>query len=154
MIRKAKYENFKGLRSVEVAFDSPFTVLVGPNASGKTSVLQGIEIVVDAWKAGPSASFQHTGSVAAGLGQLRTAGIQSDVTLQILDKDESGFGVQHMDKVSGQSGVSPGFTGAPNPLIRIKSGRIKSEDPNLAANTPYWPVMRPDFRSSEIAEPS
>ena len=52
MIRKAKYENFKGLRSVEVAFDSRFTVLVGPNASGKTSVLQGIELVIELWDHG------------------------------------------------------------------------------------------------------
>ena len=33
MIRKAKLENFKGLRSVEVTFDSGFTVIVGPNGS-------------------------------------------------------------------------------------------------------------------------
>ena len=46
MIRKAKFENFKGLRDVEVTFDSRFTVLVGPNGTGKTSVLQGVEILL------------------------------------------------------------------------------------------------------------
>lgn len=47
MIRKAKFENFKGLRDVEVTFESRFTVLVGPNGTGKTSVLQGVELVAN-----------------------------------------------------------------------------------------------------------
>ncbi|HEV3383422.1 MAG TPA: AAA family ATPase [Gemmata sp.] len=42
MITRAKFENFKALRDVEITFDSRLTVLVGPNGSGKTSVLQGI----------------------------------------------------------------------------------------------------------------
>ena len=45
MIKRAAFKNFKALRDVEVTFDSRLTVLVGPNGSGKTSVLQGIEIV-------------------------------------------------------------------------------------------------------------
>lgn len=42
MIHRAKFQNFKALRDVEIAFDSRLTVLVGPNGSGKTSVLQGM----------------------------------------------------------------------------------------------------------------
>ncbi len=42
MITRAKFQNFKALRDVEVTFDSRLTVIVGPNGSGKTSVLQGI----------------------------------------------------------------------------------------------------------------
>ena len=42
MIHRAKFQNFKALRDVEVTFDSRLTVLVGPNGSGKTSVLQGM----------------------------------------------------------------------------------------------------------------
>ncbi len=45
MIKRAAFKNFKALRDVEVTFDSRLTVLVGPNGSGKTSVLQGIQIV-------------------------------------------------------------------------------------------------------------
>jgi predicted ATPase len=43
MIHRAKFQNFKALRDVEVTFDSRLTVLVGPNGSGKTSVLKGID---------------------------------------------------------------------------------------------------------------
>ena len=42
MIYRAKFQNFKALRDVEITFDSRLTVLVGPNGSGKTSVLQGM----------------------------------------------------------------------------------------------------------------
>jgi energy-coupling factor transporter ATP-binding protein EcfA2 len=45
MITRAKFQNFKALRDVEITFDSRLTVLVGPNGSGKTSVLQGINVV-------------------------------------------------------------------------------------------------------------
>ncbi len=45
MIHRAKFQNFKALRDVEVTFDSRLTVLVGPNGSGKTSVLQGIDSI-------------------------------------------------------------------------------------------------------------
>jgi|SRR5579883_846023 len=45
MIHRAKFQNFKALRDVEITFDSRLTVLVGPNGSGKTSVLQGIHIL-------------------------------------------------------------------------------------------------------------
>jgi energy-coupling factor transporter ATP-binding protein EcfA2 len=43
MITRAKFQNFKALRDVEVTFDSRLTVLVGPNGSGKTTVLRGID---------------------------------------------------------------------------------------------------------------
>ncbi|WP_437673970.1 AAA family ATPase [Sorangium sp. So ce131] len=41
MIRKASFQNFKALAAVEVPL-SRFTVIVGKNGSGKTSVLQGM----------------------------------------------------------------------------------------------------------------
>ena len=45
MITRAKFQNFKALRDVEITFESRLTVLVGPNGSGKTSVLQGIQFL-------------------------------------------------------------------------------------------------------------
>src|SRR5437762_14213584 len=45
MIHHASFRNFKALRNVEITFDSRLTVLVGPNGSGKTSVLQGIHFL-------------------------------------------------------------------------------------------------------------
>lgn len=44
MIHKLTLQNFKGIESAELAFER-FTVLVGPNASGKTSVLQALDLL-------------------------------------------------------------------------------------------------------------
>lgn len=42
MIQTVSFENFKALRNLTISLER-FTVLVGPNASGKTSVLQGLD---------------------------------------------------------------------------------------------------------------
>ncbi len=42
MIQTVSFENFKALRDLTISLER-FTVLVGPNASGKTSVLQGLD---------------------------------------------------------------------------------------------------------------
>lgn len=39
MIESVRFKNFKALRDVEIKLER-LTVLVGPNASGKTSILQ------------------------------------------------------------------------------------------------------------------
>ena len=57
MINRVKIQNFKALRNVEITFDSRFTVLVGPNGSGKTSVLRTIHWLCQI--AGDHQSFQH-----------------------------------------------------------------------------------------------
>ena len=47
MIERVRFENFKALRDVTIEL-SPFTLIVGPNASGKTSVLEGLECLTRA----------------------------------------------------------------------------------------------------------
>jgi predicted ATPase len=44
MIRKVSFRNFKAYRSLDLELE-PFTVLVGPNASGKTTLLEGLHQV-------------------------------------------------------------------------------------------------------------
>ncbi len=45
MIQSVRIRNFKGIRDVEVGLER-LTVFVGPNASGKTSILQGLDLLV------------------------------------------------------------------------------------------------------------
>jgi AAA15 family ATPase/GTPase len=42
MLQKVGFQNFLALRNVELTLE-PFTVIVGPNASGKSSILEGIQ---------------------------------------------------------------------------------------------------------------
>jgi energy-coupling factor transporter ATP-binding protein EcfA2 len=44
MIHKLTLQNFKGIESAEISFER-LTVIVGPNASGKTSVLQALDLL-------------------------------------------------------------------------------------------------------------
>ncbi len=45
MITRVRFQNFKALRDVQIDFTAPLTVFVGPNACGKTSVLQGVSLL-------------------------------------------------------------------------------------------------------------
>jgi predicted ATPase len=44
VIQKVSFRNFKAYRSLDLELE-PFTVLVGPNASGKTTLLEGLELI-------------------------------------------------------------------------------------------------------------
>jgi ABC-type branched-subunit amino acid transport system ATPase component len=59
MIHQARFRNFKGLRHVDVELDR-FTVLVGPNASGKTSILEGLNYLSCLRQTSPAEFFQGT----------------------------------------------------------------------------------------------
>jgi predicted ATP-binding protein involved in virulence len=48
-IDRLEIQNFNGFESLEIEFDPHFNLLVGDNASGKTSVLDALSILLDAW---------------------------------------------------------------------------------------------------------
>ncbi|HZH76268.1 MAG TPA: AAA family ATPase [Archangium sp.] len=47
MIQKVSFRNFRAYRSLDLELE-PFTVLVGPNASGKTTLLEGFHLISSA----------------------------------------------------------------------------------------------------------
>ncbi len=51
-IDRLKIQNFKGFESFEIKLDPHFNLLVGDNASGKTSVLDAVSILLDSWVLG------------------------------------------------------------------------------------------------------
>src|SRR5262249_9419566 len=97
-------------------------------------------------------------NLALALDRLKTAGNRGDIGVQILDQGDSGFGVRLAANVQIQrqfaGGPAIGFTQAPKSYVTIKSGRIESEEHDHKERIPYSPVLRPHFRSSEIASPS
>jgi predicted ATPase len=67
MIHAVRFRTFKALRDVELTLD-PLTILVGPNASGKTSVLEGISLLTRLASMDPRAVFdgrQSLGVIAS-----------------------------------------------------------------------------------------
>ena len=48
-IDRLKIQNFNGFESFEIDFNPHFNLLVGDNASGKTSVLDALSILLDSW---------------------------------------------------------------------------------------------------------
>src|SRR5438128_1235554 len=49
MINKVSIRNFKSLRDVQIGLER-FTVFVGPNASGKSSILQALDLLCRAFR--------------------------------------------------------------------------------------------------------
>jgi hypothetical protein len=59
MIQQVFFANFRALRGVEVAL-GPLTVIVGPNASGKTTMLKGLQYLLEAVReTNPYDYFEH-----------------------------------------------------------------------------------------------
>ena len=49
MLTKVKIENFKSIRKLDLEL-APLTILVGPNASGKSNVLEAVAILAQTTK--------------------------------------------------------------------------------------------------------
>jgi energy-coupling factor transporter ATP-binding protein EcfA2 len=62
MIHTASFRNFKGLRGVDVDLE-PLTVIVGPNASGKTSILEALSYLSQLSVPNASPTIPNTSSV-------------------------------------------------------------------------------------------
>ena len=78
MIEKVQFRNFKAYRSLDLELE-PFTVLVGPNASGKTTLLEGLELVS---LAGALGALPNESSISEKEG-MRSFGISSPVVIGI-----------------------------------------------------------------------
>lgn len=102
MIRRAWFEEFRALRKVSVDLER-LTVLVGPNSSGKTSVLEGIHRVLsEGWQSNRSSDFDSwlnsrprntraAGAMKIGVGfdSPSDASLELTVTSSALDEDPS-----------------------------------------------------------------
>jgi energy-coupling factor transporter ATP-binding protein EcfA2 len=58
MIEQVRFKNFRALRNIKIDL-SPFTLIVGPNASGKTSVLDAIHYLAQLGESAPEALFRE-----------------------------------------------------------------------------------------------
>jgi predicted ATPase len=66
-LKSASFKHFKSLDSVDIEFSTPITVLVGPNAVGKSNVVDGLRFVRDA----VAVDLEHAVSKRGGIGRVR-----------------------------------------------------------------------------------
>lgn len=78
MIEKVQFRNFKAYRSLDLELE-PFTVVVGPNASGKTTLLEGLQL---ATRAGFLGSLPGEANVPEREG-MRSFGVSAPVEIAI-----------------------------------------------------------------------
>jgi AAA domain, putative AbiEii toxin, Type IV TA system/AAA ATPase domain len=57
MISRVWFEEFRALRKVDIALE-PLTVFVGPNSAGKTSILEGVQALLEGVKTDPGPVFK------------------------------------------------------------------------------------------------
>jgi len=103
VIQKVSFRNFKAYRSLDLELE-PFTVLVGPNASGKTTLLQGLQhlsVVADALLAG--------GKTYHALPPVHSYGVKSPVELGVSGHWEGTVGAAKA--ISGAEQILDGDTG-------------------------------------------
>ena len=71
------FKNFKGFKRVSIELLRPFTLLIGPNGSGKTNAIEAIELLSFVARGQPLYEISDVGHAAAGIqirGGLRACG--------------------------------------------------------------------------------
>jgi predicted ATPase len=145
MITRAKFENFKALRDVEITFDSRLTVLVGPNGSGKTSVLQGLFLMTQLAK-GREWQKEFTGQFALPLlvGNAENS-LQLEATIETSD---TSFQVRYEGEILTEEGNSSRVTVSRPPAVSLGCASLLQFAPNQLRTTSLTkelpPTLAPD----------
>jgi energy-coupling factor transporter ATP-binding protein EcfA2 len=143
MIHKVRIQNFKSLRDVSVELER-FTVFVGANGSGKTSVLEAILAVVRAATGDPAKVFQQD----MHCDRLYTRGGIGDLAIDCAT-DGGEFSVT----ASPPEGFlrTPGFLGHGHWNFRVTAG---GDTPPDEAIDPAAPLAFLRLNAAQLAKPS
>jgi energy-coupling factor transporter ATP-binding protein EcfA2 len=155
MIRHVSFRNFKALREVEVPLER-LTVIVGPNSSGKTSILQGLAFLLDV----ASKPADHANRYA--VMQLRTKGVTDSLEVSVrLDEGDVLVAMSRSDaSAKAPSRKTNTYYGNVHGWDFFVDGREGGETsewkslpecPNLAQSLPRSALVR--FDASRLAQP-
>ena len=78
-IDSIQIDNFRGIDHLDIEFDPHFTLLVGDNGSGKTSILSAVSVALGIW---------HVSRIVSGAKQWRN--IMDHEVREVLGQDENG----------------------------------------------------------------
>jgi predicted ATPase len=129
MIGEVSFRNFKSLRDVHVDLER-FTVFVGPNASGKSSILQGLNLLCRAF-------HQVNSDVESSLTTAISSGSQDPVELSA---EVAGRWYRYRSR-------SPGSSNQPPTGLRAAwtgDGRAETDDPSTEKWTEWKAVPNGD----------
>lgn len=136
MIQRATFRNFKALREVTIELER-FTVLVGPNASGKSSILQGLDLLLGSGRQ-QAASFGSRPNVSAA---LHARGSRGALEIEAVT-EARGFRLQASPPAEAQG--RPVNGGAwPVRLLTFEAA-----SPEKVVDLPDTPRMRGEFPSA------
>jgi predicted ATP-binding protein involved in virulence len=80
-IDRLKIQNFNGFESCEITFNPHFNLLVGDNASGKSTVLDALAILLDSWVLGIKGD-ENSGGILQDQVRLATHAFQDSFTFE------------------------------------------------------------------------
>lgn len=105
--------NFRGIEHLDLKFDPHFTLLVGDNGSGKTSILSAVAVALGIW---------HQSGI---LGDIQWRSVMPDDVREVLGKDENGV---RQFEGSGEVQIrATGFLGDPQTVPQKSWTRRKRE---------------------------
>lgn len=148
-LRRASLTNFKSCRDVTLDLD-PVTVLVGPNAAGKSSILQGLFLASRVAHGRPLADFVGPRD----LRRLRTHGTTGSVGFELVGDDLRMTARGTPDEEGGRFEVDV-QDHAETAVYRFPVP--SSSQPNLGATRAgrsFWPALLLNLRAEDLARPS
>lgn len=150
MFIRATFANFKALRRVAVEL-TPFTVLVGKNGAGKTSVLQGIHDLLQAisspdgvpsWSHGPQPLVTRPHSGPLELAVTDAAGATFSLAVRVVPSDEDRELNEFSYHLIGESPSELSFSD--------ESGPLTPSSPELRRRDRYMRPMRQRFGAAVL----
>jgi predicted ATPase len=159
MIHRARFQNYKALKAVEITFDSRLTVLVGPNGSGKTSVLRGIYWLCQL-ATGNNLSQQTASQIVQGL-NTTYSGPTGEQFFELLDMTsgaETGIRFRTHPKERFNPGIPGSSSQDTSMTTLVREGQSKNWLPGSAMPFPgplaFCPAEYIALNASKLAAPS
>jgi predicted ATPase len=127
MLEELRIKNFKLLRDVEIRREGNLTVLIGPNASGKSTVIEVLDFLARSAEDGLEAALVAHGGMAA----IRTVGVTSPIEIHTYWKFFTHGQPQKDDRRHWNLHWTLRIDASPNGRVRIVYESIKDGETEL-----------------------
>lgn len=134
MIQKVSFRNFKSLRDVQIELER-LTIFVGPNASGKSSILQGLNLLCQIFQPQPVPPMQPAASAEAEIARGVTRGVTEPPDISV---EKGGKWYRYFrNQTSTPKNKNPRRPGHPPQSLPPNDGREMTPGPQPSGWTPW-----------------